>query len=201
VNIRLVAVSIAAVSLACGPVTKFANVWRSPEFEPNSMQKILVLAIAGTPMGRRSFEDSFVRELNVHRVDAVQSYTLLPSDDALTEAEVKAVVAGKNFDGVIVSRLKRVEEKTVVVPPRVETVRAPGYYGHYRGGWTSVHTPGYSETLTTVVLDTQLYAVESAEPVWGARSETINPSSVDTAIESVTRALAKRLASDEVVPE
>ena len=80
-------------------------------------------------------------------------------------------------------------------------VPSRGYYGYYHGGWDVVHTPGYTDTTTTVVLDTQLYDVASAEPVWGARSETLNPNSIDAAIISVTQALAKRLAHDQVVPE
>lgn len=198
---RIVGVAMAATTLACGPVTRFGNVWRSPELKPGSIEKILVVAIAETPTGRRSFEDGFTRELKGRGVEAVPSYSLLASDDRLTEAGLKGIVAKRGFDGVIVTRLRRVDEETVVVPPRVDVVPARGYYGYYRGGWDTIHTPGYTETTTTVVLDTQLYEVESAEPVWGARSETVNPSSVDSAIASVTEALAKRLGSDQVVPE
>lgn len=198
---RWVGLAVAVAALGCGPVTQFSNVWRSPKLELGAMQKILVVAVAETPTGRRSFEDSFANELKALKVEAVQSYFLLPSDGRLSRASLERVIADKGFDGVIVTRLKRIDEETIVVPAEVVMVPSRGYYGYYHGGWDVVHTPGYTDTTTTVVLDTQLYDVASAEPVWGARSETLNPNSIDAAIISVTQALAKRLAHDQVVPE
>ncbi len=198
---RSVALALAVVGLACAQTTQLANVWRSPEFEKGSMRKILVVAIAESPTGRRSFEDSFRRELKTRNVEAVASYTLLPSDDRLTKAGLQEVIANKGFDGVIVTRLRKVDKETIVVPAQIDRVPSRGYYGYYHGGWDTIHTPGYTETTTTVVLDTQLYDVDSAEPVWGARSETINPSSIDKAIASVTEELAKRLVTDQIVPD
>jgi hypothetical protein len=164
------------------------------------MHRILVVGIAKTATGRRSFEDRFTAALGARNVDAVPSYRLLPSDDRLSEAELRDAIEGQNFDGVIVTRLVGVDEESVVVPPRTETVPRRGYYGHYGRGWDVVHTPGYIETRTIVRLDTQLYDAHTADPVWGALSETFDPESVDEAIDSVTAALTKRLTADELLP-
>ena len=74
-----------AVTLACGPVTQFSNVWKSPALEPHSMRKLLVVAIAETPTGRRSFEDSFVREL------AADHPILLAALDALLTIRLRLI--------------------------------------------------------------------------------------------------------------
>jgi hypothetical protein len=200
--IVLAASVLALSSSACGTVTNLTNVWRSPDFEAESMRRILVVAIASTPMRRRSFEDSFAKALAGQNVDATSSYHLLPSEDRLTEAELRGAVKGNKFDGVIVTRLMGVEEETIVVPPRTDVVPTAhrGYYGYYHRSYDVVHTPGYVQTREIVVLDTQLYDVGTTEPVWGARSETIDPQSVDKAIESVTSALSKRLAGDDLLP-
>ena len=115
--IVLAATVLALSSSACGTVTNLTNVWRSPDFEAESMRRILVVAIASTPMRRRSFEDSFANALAGQNVEATPSYRLLPSDDQLTRAELRGAVEGNKFDGVIVTRLMGVEEETIVVPP------------------------------------------------------------------------------------
>jgi len=200
--IVLAATVLALSSSACGTVTNLTNVWRSPDFEAESMRRIMVVAIASTPMRRRSFEDSFAKALASQNVEATQSYRLLPSDDQLTRAELRGAVEGNKFDGVIVTRLMGVEEETTVVPPRTDVVPTAhrGYYGYYHRGYDVVHTPGYVQIREIVVLDTQLYDVGTTEPVWGARSETIDPDSIDKAIASVTAALSERLASDDLLP-
>ena len=196
----LAALLVVFSSAACGTVTKLTNVWRSPSVTAGSMHHILVVGIAKTATGRRSFEDRFTAALGARNVDAVPSYRLLPSDDRLSEAEIRHAIKNHDFDGVIVTRLVSVDEESVVVPPRTEMVPRRGYYGYYGRSWDVVHTPGYIQTTTIVSLDTQLYDAETADPVWGARSETFDPESVDEAIDSVTAALSKRLAKDELLP-
>jgi hypothetical protein len=104
-------------------------------------------------------------------------------------------------DGVIVTRLLGVEEETDCVPPRTYTVpRHHAYYGHYGSSWDVVHEPGYFETHTIVRLETNLYDVGTGELLWSGQSETFDPSSLTDIIDSATRAVAKRLVEERLVP-
>jgi len=171
------ALSLAVLAgMACGTTTRLSNVWRSESYSAGPMHKVLVVGIAQTSTGRRSFEDRFVEALASQQVDAVQSYRLLPSDERLSEATLKEAIRGHGFDGVIATRLIEVDEETTYVPP--------------------------STTVTTTIvrLETHLYDAEQAELVWSAQSDTFDPDSTQDAIDSVTKKIAKQLASEDLLP-
>jgi hypothetical protein len=167
------------------------------------MHKILVVGIAQTATGRRSFEDRFVEAFASQKVDAVPSYQLLPSDERLSEATLKEAIRGHGFDGVIATRLIEVEEETTYVPPSTRVAPRPGVgglYGYYGSAWDVVHTPGYTVTTTIVRLETHLYDAREAELVWSAHSDTFDPDSTEDAIDSVTRKISEQLASEDLLP-
>ena len=197
-------VSLAVLAgMACGTTTRLSNVWRSESYSGGPMHKILVVGIAQTATGRRSFEDRFVEALASQQVDAVQSYRLLPSDERLSEATLKEAIRGHGFDGVIATRLIEVDEETTYVPPSTRVAPRPGVgglYGYYGTSWDVVHTPGYTVTTTIVRLETHLYDAEQAELVWSAQSDTFDPDSTQDAIDSVTKKIAKQLASEDLLP-
>jgi hypothetical protein len=75
-----------------------------------------------------------------------------------------------------------------------------GYYGYYGMGYDVVHEPGYTRTTTIVRLETHLYDVRTEKLLWGAHSDTFDPSSTDDIIQSVSKTISKRLAKDGLLP-
>ena len=88
------------------------------------------------------------------------------------------------------------------VPPRTYTVPRyyRGYYGYYDSTWDVVHEPGYYKNHTIVRLETNLYDVGTGELIWSGQSETFNPSSLEDIIDSATKAVAKRLGKEGLIP-
>ena len=192
----------AAVLIACGTTTKIPNAWRNPAHEGTPYQKAFVIGVGENDTNRRIFEDRFAAALAGKGGVASPSYGALPHSERLTEAQIRGAIQGGGFDGVIVTRLLGVEEKTEYVPPRTYTVprHYGGYYGYYGASWDVVHEPGYYQTHTIVRLETNLYDVGSGELVWSGQSETFNPSSLSDIIDSVTKAVAKRLRKESLIP-
>ena len=185
--------------IACAAKTTLSNVWMSDSYASGVMQRILVIGVAENETARRSFEDAFSAALAAQNVDAVPSYQILPGDQRLSRASIEGAIAGRGFQGVLVTRLLGVDEQTTYVPPK--TYVRPGYYGggmygYYGTSWDIVHQPGYTVTKTTVRLETHLYDAPTAELVWAAHSETFDPSSTQDVIDSVTKKLSSRLAED-----
>jgi hypothetical protein len=172
------------VLAACGTVTKIPNAWRNPAHEGAPFQKIFVIGVGKSDANRRLFEDRFAAVLSGQGAVASPSYGTLPHSERLTEEQVRGAIEGGDYDGVIVSRLLGVEEKTEYVPPRTYTVprHYGGYYGYYGATWDVVHEPGYFETHTIVRLETNLYDVVTGELVWSGQSETFNPDSLEDII-------------------
>jgi len=189
--------------VACATKTTLSNVWRSDSYPSGTMQRILIIGIAEDEIRRRSFEDGFAAALALQNVDAVASYELLPGNERLSKASIQDAIAGRGFQGVLVTRLLGVDEQTTYVPP--STYVRPGYYGrgmyrYYGSSWDVVHDPGYTVTETTVRLETHLYDAGTADLVWAAHSDTFDPISFNDIIDSVTKKLSRRLAEDGMLP-
>ncbi len=167
------------------------------------MDQILVIGIAENDTKRRSFEDGFASALEERGVDAVPSYQILPNTEQLSKESIQQAIRGRGFQGVLATQLVRIDEHEKYVPPT--TYVTPGYYGrglygYYGRGYQVVHQPGYTVHTTIVRLETHLYDATTAELVWAAHSNTLNPKSIDDGIGSVTKKLSKRLESDGFAP-
>lgn len=193
---------LALVSISCATQTEISSEWRSPEYADGPMHKILVVAVAKTPLGRREYEDRFTEALRRSGAEAVSSYQVLPGDERLTKEELEGAIRGEGFDGVIVSRLLGVDEQTTYVPPTTEVVPNSmgygrrGYYGYYGSGYDVVRTPGYTRTTEIVSLETKLFNAQNSQLAWGIRSETFDPKSNSDAMDSVVKKLVGKLDDD-----
>jgi hypothetical protein len=203
---RLALLALAALLAApgCGTTTKLSTVWRAPAVPDAPYRKLLILGIGANDTQRRNFEDRLGGRLADHGVSAVSSYGPLPFQERLTEPQIRKAVVDGDFDGVILTRLIGVDEKTTVVPPRTDVMPSAGFgygYGAYYGmSWSVVHSPGYTVTHRVVHLETRLYDADSGELVWSALSETFDPDEPGDTIESATAAFVKRLAEDGLIP-
>jgi hypothetical protein len=193
------------LSISCATETKVSSQWVSPDYTGGPMHKLLVVAVAENPIVRRSYEDRLVGALRANGADAVPSYQVLPGEQRLTKAELEGAVRGQNFDGVIVTQLLGVHEKTTYVPPTTEVVPTSrgygraGYYGYYGRGYDVVRTPGYTRTTEIVSLETKLWNARDGQLAWGIRSETFDPRTTDDAIASVVKKLVSELADDGLI--
>ena len=143
-------VLLASFGVSCGTKTRVSSQWLSPDYKGGPMHTILVVGVAETSLGRRTYEDAFAKALQAAGADAVSSYRLLPTDDRLTEEALEGVVRQEDFDGVIVTQLLEGAEETTQVPASTHIVPSygyggyrHGYYGHYGRQYDVVHTPGY----------------------------------------------------------
>jgi hypothetical protein len=193
-------VLLASFGVSCSTKTKVSSQWLSPDYKGGPMHKILVIGIAETSLGRRSYEDRFAEALNGSGADAVSSYRFLPTDERLTKEQLEDVLRRDGFDGVIVTRLLEVTEETTHVPPSTHVVpaygRRGGYYGYYGRNYDVIHSPGYTRTSEVVRLETRLWNAADSQLAWGITSETFDPTSTDDAIASVTKKLVQELSKD-----
>ena len=185
-----------AFGVSCATKTRVSSRWLSPDYKGGPMHRILVVGVAQTPLGRRTYEDRFAEALRAGDTHAVSSYQLLPSRDRLTKEALEGVVRREGFDGVIVTRLLEVAAETTYVPPSTHVVASGGYHGYYGRHYDVVHTPGYTRTTEIVRLETQLWNADDSQLAWGITSETFNPTSTSDAIASVTKKLVEKLSED-----
>ena len=136
-RIFALAMAVALGLAACAASTKIVNQWVSPDYTSARFNKIMVIGVSKQPSIRRTFEDEFVKQLKAAGVEAVPSYLYIPEDGQVDEGRLQEAVKRANADGVIITRLVRVEKKTEVSPGFYQPAPAfsYGFYGGYSAAW------------------------------------------------------------------
>ncbi len=162
----------------------------------------MVVGIGRNDMNRRLFEEKMGGALATRGVTADKSFNVFSDSSKLSEEQIKNALAGGQYDGLLATRLMKVDSDTRYVPGRTYTVPGSyyrGFYGFYDYSWNVVREPGYYVQDKIYQLETVLYD-RNSQPVWAARSETVNPNSFDNGLQSFTKAMVSRLAADGIIP-
>jgi len=199
----LLGIITVVVMLGCAS-TRLIDHWRDEGYSNVPLRKVLVIAIAENDRGRRMFEDAFVHALRASNAEAVAGYAFLPEDIAIDKESISKAIEGKGFDGVLITSHERTDKKTVYVPGEVRT-EVSGYgYPYARPGWDlynqrvyrTIEQPGYYDERSLVYLETNLFEAREGTLIWSARSETVNPSSVQDLAKSLSKLVIKSLRKD-----
>ncbi len=215
IRLRTLFASTVALCLlaACSKTTtNISQSYRNPGYEQTVFKKLFVIGVAENQESRQAFEDAFANAINGQGGSAATSWGHLPKSEQLTEDEVRSAVEAGGFDGVLITRLLAVDKAQQYTPastynnPRTRYYAGGGglygygFYGFYGTTFAQVHEPGYFETSTTIRVETNLYSVATDSLVWTAQSDTVDPSSIPDARESMTAAVAKKLKEEKLIP-
>jgi len=205
-------VAISALAGCSKTSTNISQSYRNPGFEETVFKNLLVIGVAENQESRQAFEDAFAKAIADEGGGAQASWVLLPQSTQLEEEQIRAAIEGKNFDGVLITRLLSVDKDQEYVEPKAYNnprttyyaggggLYGYGYYGFYGTTYAKVHEPGYFETSTTLRLETNLYSLATNGLVWTGQSETIDPESIPDARASMTAAVAKKLKEEQLIP-
>jgi hypothetical protein len=185
---------ILVIAAACVQ-TKMVSVWKEPTFNGPPLKNIVVVALTADATNRRIVEDVFADKLGKSGVKAIQSYVALKGADPSVEV-LKALVKEQGYDGVLAAWLVGKDEKTHYVSGSVSV--GYGYYGGsfwgaYPSVYTTVYSPGYMATETSVRVETGIWTTEGdGKRIWAGESDTTDPSSVaQISKEIATEVIAK----------
>lgn len=184
-----------ALLTACG-TTQINAAWKDPAYQgrPN---KIMVVGVSKSQLKRRMFEDEFVRQLKVHGVQGIASYTVLPDRYQNNHEIIADGLVELGADTVLVTRL--VSKKTVQVYVPGTPYIPPPYFAtwqdYYLYGYQNMSTPGYMAEDEYAVLETNLYEAGSNRLVWAASSETALGGSDRQLIRSYVSAMVDGMAA------
>ncbi len=179
---RAHALALAILLAGCSPGARLSNAWLSPTYQGPPFHTILVVGETADGAMRRTFEDSFAAELNRRGVRAIPSYTVIPGNDAApTPQALRAAADRAGAEGVLTTRILRVEQKTETTPGFVRSVPVWGYpggfYGYYGYYYRNVlvRTPTI-RTYSVAQLETELWSLRgNNDLVWTADSEAVSP--------------------------
>jgi hypothetical protein len=199
----LAAICVAALAASACAGTKWVTTWTEPAAAGLApLKKILVIGMSADVANRRIFEDSLVASLKGGKVEATPSYSVLP-EGKISEDELRAKVKEGGYDGVILTRLISMDEKTEYVPPSTTAGVSYGwgpYWSGYGGWYGSVYSPGYLVNTTIVRLQTRLWsAAGEGKPVWTGVSESTDPKEIKSFSRDVSYMVVKDLSRNKLI--
>ncbi len=163
--------------------TEFTHKQVNEVYKGKPFTNILVIAITGNEISRRSYEQIFVEQLKSVGVGAVSSEGTIPMPADLElkkEAILNTIHQFKN-DAVIITRLIDKETKEA----------------HTRGSYA--RRPGYSSTSTTLQLETNLYDVKTAGLLWSGLSKTWGKDLKNQIINDVIKVVINDLQDNKLI--
>ena len=193
----------------CAAQTSLYERWHDPQFSGPMLQKVLVLGIFKDDIQRRSFEDTFVKEVNANNKQAIAGYTVMPkAEDYDSKEDILAAVKKTGADSVLITSYIGTKEKQYTVAPRVDYVprmghgyghHGYGYGGYYGSRYAAVYSPGYTVTDTIVQLETRVFSVANEKLVWAGKSKSVNASSGEKIVKDLVKLVAKDMQQSGLI--
>jgi hypothetical protein len=196
------AIAVALGLTACAASTKIVNQWVSPDYTSPRFKKIMVIGVSRQPSIRRTFEDQFVAKLKAAGVDAVPSYLYIAEDGQVEEGRLQEAVKRANADGVIITRLVRVEKKTEVSPGFYQPPPGFGYsfYGGYSAAWLGYYEPPTVYQYDVYTSETSLYDMPQNRLVWAGTAQTTDTGDINKEIQGYVVTVLDALKSKNLLP-
>ncbi len=178
------------VSCAATPTshTSVLGAWKADNYN-KQLSSFLVISLSDEPGIREKFESIMVSRLEKAGLHAVASSDIMAADEEINQGTVKAAVAGKGIDGVLVSHLLGVERDAIYVPPSPDS----SLETTFSGTAPIVTSPGYVEHRSVITLQIDLYDTASEHLVWSLRSQTVNPPNVTEVMDRLSSTVVNDL--------
>ena len=191
--------------VAVGADTVLQQPWIDRGYVNNNdaFRSILVIGVPDHPDERRKLEDRLAKALEKSGVQATASLDIMSVDTTVSKESVLAVLEGKNIDGVLLTRVFRVDDVTVVQGADANTMRIQqdfttqlwDNYEGVRGQAANLQ----KNTKQSLVLENSLYELQSEKLVWTVQSYSMNPKSADKVIKSLSKLVTDQLRKDNLI--
>ena len=185
--------------------TTLQQPWVDREYTNNSdaFKSILVIGVPDHPDERRELEDSLAKALAKSGVQTMASLDIMSADTEVNKESVLAALEGKNIDGVLLTRVFRVDDIEVVQggdPGTIRTERdfAIQLWDNYQGARDqALNAPRKSKQR--LVLENNIYELKSEKLVWTVQSYSMNPKSSGKIIKSLSKLITESLEQDNLI--
>ncbi len=192
--LALAAILAALVPLGAVAGTKSTSTWVSPDLQPATYQKVVVLAKTTDDVAMRVLEDTVVNGLKKKGIEAVQAYLVLQPADLLSDEaiEAKAIELGADAGLVFTVTGESTEVRSgsnayasVGVPVRA------GPFSLFVG--TSVPLGGGPSAVKTFGIKAQFFSKDVKGPRWIATYTTDLKSGSERAAQDIAALALKQL--------
>jgi hypothetical protein len=188
---------VCALALGCASSTELTAVWSDPGFTGSPTGKIMAIGLGAKETGTRMFEDAMAAQLAAQKMVVYKGSTVFPVNAPIDSSALHQYITANHIDLLSVTRLVDISTDAEYVPGATTFVPVVGYrnfYGYYSTSYVAVQEPGYMRTYKTATVETNVYSAATGGLVWSGQSKTVDPASLDIAVNDVAKALVKDMA-------
>jgi len=195
----------ALVALASCGSSRLVKQESNPDYVGKSFKSVMVVAVTTDQIIRRTYEDRVVARLEKRGLKGTPSYSLIGSRGKVEEAELREAVARAGAEGVLVSRVTRVDRSTGTVSGTTVAVGYGGYggvgfYGYYGGAWDVVTTAPQQVTGPTwTASETRLFDARNGALAWTGVVDTRENDNLGEALTEYVDMIFDAMVSDRVL--
>jgi len=184
----LVVILAVPVSSVLGGGTRIVQRWVSPDVAKYQFDHVLTVCVIKDQTTRQLVEDAMAARAK--KGNAFPSYGILQEAELRDKELAKKKILQMGFDGAVVMRPLRVEDRVTYVPGSY-----PSYYGSFWGyyGWAgpSLYVPDYVYTDKVVQVETTIFSIKDDKLLWTTLSETKNPESARDVVLGIAKEIGK----------
>ena len=201
-RVLLSAAVLAAILLASCTTSRLVTQQANPDYVGKSFKSVMVVAVTPDQMVRRTFEDRVVALLGKRGLKGIPAYSLLGSRGQVEEAELREAIARSGAEGVLITRVTRVDQSSGYVSGATVSVGygGVGMYGYYGGVWQTVETAPQKITGPTWTLsETRLFDAKSGVMAWTGIVDTRKSDDAGAALTEYVEMIFDAMVSGRVL--
>ena len=200
--LTMVGAAFAALALAGCATSRLLTQQSNPEYVGKPFRSVMVVAVTSDELLRRTFEDRIVALLGRRGVKGIPAYAAVGSRGRVEEAQLREAVARSNAQGVLLTRVTRVDRYAGTVPGATVAVGVGwgGFYGYYAGVWQTVDIPPEQVSgASFTVSETRLFDAKTGTLAWTGIVETRQGDGLDAALTQYIDVIFDAMVSDRVL--
>jgi len=163
----------AAFALLAGCATStLISQQSNPDYVGKSFKSVMVVAVTADDLLRRTYEDRMVALLGKRGRKGIPSYAVVGSRGQVEEADLRQAIAKSGAEGVLLTRVTRVDRSSGTVPGATVAVGV-GFYGYYSTVWQTVEVaPEKITGPSWTYSETRLFDAKTGALAWTGTVET-----------------------------
>jgi len=193
--------AFAALALVAGCATsQLVSQQANPDYVGKHFKSVMVVAVTQDDLVRRTFEDRMVAQLAKRGTKGIPSYAVV-SRGQVEEAELRQAVARSGAEGVIVTRVTRIDRSSGTVPGGTVMVGiGGGFYGYYSTVWQTVTVaPEKITGPSWTVSETRLFDTRNGALAWTGVMDTRENDDLGAALTQYIEVIFDAMVNDRVL--
>jgi hypothetical protein len=174
----------------------------NPDYVGKPFKSVMVVAVTADELVRRTYEDRMVALLGKRGLKGIPGYAAVGTRGRVEEAALREAIARSGAEGVLITRVTRVDRSSGSVPGATVAVSVGwgGFHDYYSGVWETVSVPAQTVTGPKwTVSETRLFDAKSGVLAWTGVVDTRQHDDLGAALTQYMKVIFDAMVDDRVL--